>query len=351
MATSSHETDVTSILEAMAIEIRGLRSRVGTLENTEIIPGKVKDPSGVTTNGLTSGSTANSFVGNVGIGTTAPGYILDVRAAQSTFGLQSTTGTNYVNHRFQNQGGTMSIGIENSAAQGLMLGDTAYAGVINRQDASPLQFGTSNTVRMTIDSSGNVGIGTIAPLSELCINGGLHVGGDSDAGDNNLLVDGTTILTGLLTLTGGQLAFPAAQNASADANTLDDYEEGTWTPEVKFGGSSTGVTFTTTPLGTYTKIGRIVVAKISFTMTSNGSGVGATTISLPFTSLADGTPQTGTFFPFTGITFTDAVYPRTDSNAAFTALYDNNGGAYRVLTDTQVTDSAAAEFTLTYIAA
>ena len=34
-----------------------------------------------------------------------------------------------------------------------------------------------------------VGIGTAAPLSKLSINGGLHVGGDSDAGDNNLLVD------------------------------------------------------------------------------------------------------------------------------------------------------------------
>ncbi len=46
------------------------------------------------------------------------------------------------------------------------------------------------TVRFTLKlSSGNVGIGTINPLSKLSINGGLHVGGDSDAGDNNLLVD------------------------------------------------------------------------------------------------------------------------------------------------------------------
>jgi hypothetical protein len=37
---------------------------------------------------------------------------------------------------------------------------------------------------------GSVGIGTIAPLSKLSINGGVHVGGDSDPGDNNLLVDG-----------------------------------------------------------------------------------------------------------------------------------------------------------------
>lgn len=30
----------------------------------------------------------------------------------------------------------------------------------------------------------------------------------------------------------GQIVFPATQNASSNANTLDDYEEGTWTPTV-----------------------------------------------------------------------------------------------------------------------
>lgn len=74
MATSSHEVDVTSILEAMAIEIKTLRSRVGTLENTEIIPGKVKDPSGATTYGLTSGSTGNVLSGDLVMAEmTAPG--------------------------------------------------------------------------------------------------------------------------------------------------------------------------------------------------------------------------------------------------------------------------------------
>ena len=37
---------------------------------------------------------------------------------------------------------------------------------------------------------GNVGIGTRSPAAKLAVNGGVHVGGDSDPGDNNLLVDG-----------------------------------------------------------------------------------------------------------------------------------------------------------------
>jgi hypothetical protein len=36
---------------------------------------------------------------------------------------------------------------------------------------------------------------------------------------------------------GAGITFPAAQSASSDANTLDDYEEGTWTPNV--GGTAT----------------------------------------------------------------------------------------------------------------
>jgi hypothetical protein len=53
------------------------------------------------------------------------------------------------------------------------------------------------------------------------------------------------------------VSFPATQVASTDPNTLDDYEEGTWTP------TCTGVTFTSAT-GLYTKIGRQVT--LSFTV-------------------------------------------------------------------------------------
>jgi hypothetical protein len=54
--------------------------------------------------------------------------------------------------------------------------------------------------------------------------------------------------------TGGGITFPSTQSSSADPNTLDDYEEGTWTP------SFTGLTTSGTVVysGTYTKIGRLV---------------------------------------------------------------------------------------------
>lgn len=83
----------------------------------------------------------------------------------------------------------------------------------------------------------------------------------------------------------GQIKFPATQNASANANTLDDYEEGTWTPAP----ASSGGTITTVGAvaGTYTKIGRQVTVNYSIAITDNGTGSGFITVSgLPFTSFA-----------------------------------------------------------------
>ena len=56
---------------------------------------------------------------------------------------------------------------------------------------------------------------------------------------------------------GAGITFPATQSASSDANTLDDYEEGTWTPTIS--GSTTAGTGTyTVQTGVYTKIGNTV---------------------------------------------------------------------------------------------
>jgi hypothetical protein len=90
-------------------------------------------------------------------------------------------------------------------------------------------------------------------------------------------------LTGLLTVN-GQIKFPATQNASADPNTLDDYEEGTWTPGISFGGGTTGITYSKQN-GNYTKIGNLVICPFEVVMTSKGSSTGAVRITgLPYTS-------------------------------------------------------------------
>ena len=84
----------------------------------------------------------------------------------------------------------------------------------------------------------------------------------------------------------GQLPFPATQNPSADANTLDDYEEGSFTPALDFGGAAVGMTYGT-QVGRYTKIGRMVFYAVHITLTAKGSSTGNSSISgLPFTNSA-----------------------------------------------------------------
>ena len=93
------------------------------------------------------------------------------------------------------------------------------------------------------------------------------------------------IIQGPLNLSGasaGQIKFPATQNPSSDANTLDDYEEGTWTPN---DASGAGLTFSTA-FGTYTKIGRTVHAFFVVIYPATANGAAAVMGGLPFTAIA-----------------------------------------------------------------
>ena len=83
-----------------------------------------------------------------------------------------------------------------------------------------------------------------------------------------------------INLTGGQITFPATQSASANANTLDDYEEGTWTPTDTSGAS---LSFTV-DYATYTKIGRTVTVQAAITYPSTANGSSAKIGGLPFTA-------------------------------------------------------------------
>jgi hypothetical protein len=84
---------------------------------------------------------------------------------------------------------------------------------------------------------------------------------------------------------GAGITFPATQSASADANTLDDYEEGTWTTTV---GSLINITGTPTLAnGTYTKIGRQTILNGTFTINvTTGSTLAYMNFTLPFTQNA-----------------------------------------------------------------
>lgn len=93
---------------------------------------------------------------------------------------------------------------------------------------------------------------------------------------------GSIDAAGLLTVL-GQIAFPATQNPSSNANVFDDYEEGTWTPTITSSGG--GAATYNSQNGYYTKKGSEVHASGYLNLASKGTlGGGNLSISgLPFT--------------------------------------------------------------------
>jgi hypothetical protein len=90
--------------------------------------------------------------------------------------------------------------------------------------------------------------------------------------------DGTTFTTP------GQIAFPASQNASSGANTLDDFEESTFTPTIGGSGGQSGQAYTV-QLGSYQKVGKWVTVNGYIQLSTLGTVTTNVQIKgLPFTS-------------------------------------------------------------------
>jgi hypothetical protein len=168
---------------------------------------------------------------------------------------------------------------------------------------------------------------------------------DARLSSNVPLKNGTNAFTGAnsfatnpLSLLVGQILFPGTQNPSSNVNTLDDYEEGTWTP---IDSSGAGLVFSNVS-GSYIKIGRLVQAWGRADYPATGSGSNAAIGGLPFT--AAGAPNGAGFFSFHTI-------------GSATNIQVNAGGTTLTLTDTSGTtktntnlSSKIMTFSLSYLA-
>jgi hypothetical protein len=147
---------------------------------------------------------------------------------------------------------------------------------------------TAVTNKALFDTTNPAALGTAAPGTSLLAARRDHVHAATIAA---LIGTGTTTLQGLLDIAGasaGQIKFPATQNASADANTLDDYEEGSWTPVIGGSGGQSGQAYTT-QAASYVKIGQFVLATFNVQLSTKGTITGNVQIKgLPFTANAGG---------------------------------------------------------------
>lgn len=136
-------------------------------------------------------------------------------------------------------------------------------------------------------------------------------------------------------------------NPSAPGMTselLNDYEEGTWTPEVAFGGASVGVTYAARQ-GRYTKVGRAVTVSFYILLSSKGSSAGNLSVTgLPF---ADGSATSACcMFLFSGFAATYGVGVGDSGNGtSITSIRTYSSGS---LTNTSLNNDAFFWGTYTY---
>jgi hypothetical protein len=150
---------------------------------------------------------------------------------------------------------------------------------------------------------------------------------------------------------GAGITFPATQSASSDANTLDDYEEGTWTPTVTFGGASVGITYNTTFTGaTYTKIGNRVCISGFLLLTNKGSSTGGAAIAnLPFTSESGNTRYLGVAIGGSAFTFANQFWASISPNATSIVLQESTeAGSASSLTNSDFSNGTELYFSATY---
>jgi hypothetical protein len=240
---------------------------------------------------------------------------------------------------------------------------------------------------MTLNSTG-LGVGVASPSAKLHIDGNLKINGATSeilmatGAERTISASGSassTVLTfkrwngvsyvsdvvmdgsgnvgigvtpagtgGCLQLKSG-VTFPATQVASADANTLDDYEEGTWTIGLTFGGGSTGIT-TNANIGRYTKIGRQVTVIGLFSLTSKGSSTGIAEITgLPFTIPNGDQAYSAANVRFNGISFADVPICIGATNSTKIILQEiTNAGVVTDITDADFTNSSQCIISFTY---
>jgi hypothetical protein len=142
----------------------------------------------------------------------------------------------------------------------------------------------------------------------------------------------TTIGVGAATpsASGAGITFPATQSASTDANTLDDYEEGTWTPTQ---GAGLTVVGTFGSSGIYTKIGRVVTLYGTMTATTSiivNAGSNIFCSGLPFSTA-------------------DLTYGVLVNNAAFNQEIAQGAWRTSIYCINAMTATTALEFSFTYL--
>lgn len=223
-----------------------------------------------------NGGTANGFTAFSGPATSTKTFALP--NASDTIGCLGTAGTWTAAQTFNSS--DLILKGATSGTTTLNSGATAGSSVLTLPVATDTLVGKATTDTLTNKTYDTAGTGNSFSINGVAATANTGTGAVVRAASPTI----ATPSIDTINLTGGQIAFPAAQNPSANANTLDDYEEGTWTAAVTLG-SGTATLNASNNTGTYIKIGGLVYVTGGFNIQTVSTPSGSVKFTgLPFTN-------------------------------------------------------------------
>jgi len=240
----------------------------------------------VTTAGVNASGviTATSFSGS-GANLTGVASTDNIRTNTNATFLQNINVTGIVTAAGVNASGVVTATSFSGSGANL----TGLAATANVTTSSLVVIGVSTvaagtTAAPSITPTGDSDTGIFFPSADTIAfgEGGAETMRVNSSGEL-LIGTGTRTANGGVVQVSNGITFPATQSACSNANTLDDYEEGTWTPIAT---SSSGSIISYVSGGNYTKIGDTVRVNgyINITNQGNAGGQYLNSSGLPFTS-------------------------------------------------------------------
>lgn len=181
-------------------------------------------------------------------------------------------------------GATANTSYDNWVIESAEIGGLSFLSPDNRSmflNWGSVTNNSSANISVRYQSAGMI-IQTLVAGFNVSINGDAGVFNTSfsgASGSEKTEHAGGISLSGASATAGGGIAFPATQVSSADANTIDDYEEGVWTPAP----NGTGTITTDSVSGSYTKFGRLVTIIFEINFAAGATGTSSNISGLPYT--------------------------------------------------------------------